>query len=227
MDYVLKEIQTVARQYPDIQRIVLFGSRARGDNTVHSDYDLAIFAGEKLPRTAFQNAVENISTLHKLDLVFITARHKESDLYRNILQDGVDIVNKFQTKFSNYQKALSRLHEGLDEANKSKSLTVRDGVIQRFEFTSELAWKTVREYLLTLEVININSPKPVMQEAFNNGLIHDEQGWLQILQDRNSTAHIYDEEDAEAVFNRIKTVHIRLFDALKNDLIPKANATTL
>ena len=48
---------------------------------------------------------------------------------------------------------------------------MRDGVIQRFEFTAELAWKTTREYLLTLEIMDINSPKQVIKEAFNNNQI--------------------------------------------------------
>ena len=76
---------------------------------------------------------------------------------------------------------------------------MRDGTIQRFEFTTELAWKTVREYLLNEGMTDINTPKSVMKEAFAAGVIDDEQGWLQILNDRNGTSHIYDESRADAV----------------------------
>ncbi len=110
------------------------------------------------------------------------------------------------------------MHEALDEATNSSSLTLRDGVIQRFEFTTELAWKTIREYLIIQEVNDINSPKSVMSEAFNNNIITDDKGWLQILRDRNSTSHIYDEEDADEIYARIKTTHIELFDKLSEKL---------
>lgn len=95
---------------------------------------------------------------------------------------------------------------------------MRDGVIQRFEFTAELAWKTIREYLLSEQIININTPKSVMREAFKAGIISDSDGWIKILDDRNSTPHIYDEEDAAEIYNRICVNHITLFDSLKNKL---------
>lgn len=130
-------------------------------------------------------------------------------------------MDKFQTKLNIYQNALARLHESIEESKTSESLTVRDGVIQRFEFTSELAWKTVREYLLTHEVSDINTPKNVMKAAFAADIITDEEGWLTILRDRNSTAHIYDEEDAAAVYERITLSHIVLFDELLEKLLEK------
>ena len=110
------------------------------------------------------------------------------------------------------------MHESLEEARTTDSLTVRDGVIQRFEFTTELAWKTAREYLLALEVSDINNPKNVMSEAFRNQLITDEAGWLQILRDRNATPHMYDDKDAADIYHRIASAHIRLFDELLHKL---------
>lgn len=115
---------------------------------------------------------------------------------------------------NNYKNALARLHEAIEEEKSSKSLAVRDGAIKRFEFTAELAWKTIMEYLLTEKVTNINSPKSVMREAYNYDIITDDKNWIRILDDRNSTAHIYDEDDAEAVYERIITTHIKLFDEL-------------
>lgn len=127
-------------------------------------------------------------------------------------------MDKFQTKLNNYTKALVRLHEAIEEEKISESLAVRDGAIKRFEFTAELAWKTIREYLLTESIKDINSPKKVMMEAFNNDIINDADGWIQILDDRNSTSHIYDEDDANVIFNRITTQHIILFDELSEKL---------
>lgn len=221
-DSVVQAIQQIICKYNAVRRVILFGSRGRGDNTVHSDYDIAVFSSDSEQNTRLKDEFDNIATLNRLDIVFIGERHQGTELYRNILRDGVDIVNKFQIKLKNYQKALDRLYEGIAEAKQSASLTMRDGVIQRFEFTAELAWKTTREYLLTLEIMDINSPKQVMKEAFNNNLLADEQGWLKILQDRNATSHIYDEAEAEEIFARITTKHITLFTELAKVLADKA-----
>lgn len=219
-DTVIAQIQEIAAKYPAIQKVVLFGSRARQDHTPQSDYDIAIFAPAltAAEQSLFQNDIEMIDTFHKIDMVFVRERQKDTEFYCNIQRDGVVLMDKFQTKRNNFQNALARLHESLEEAQTTDSLTMRDGVIQRFEFTAELAWKTAREYLLTLEVADINNPKNVMGEAFRNQLITDEAGWLQILRDRNATSHIYDEGDAADIYQRIATAHIQLFDALLHKL---------
>ena len=219
MDKVLNEIRRIALDH-DINKVVLFGSRARGDNTPKSDYDIAVFAHNMYisEQAHFLEEIDNIRTLNKIDVIFIKKRHIGTELYQNIMNDGVDIMNKFQIKLNNYKNALSRLHEAIEEEKASKSLAVRDGAIQRFEFTSELAWKTVREYLLSEGVTDINSPKKVMREAYNNDLIENTEGWLRILDDRNLTSHVYDDEDAEDIYNRIMNEHIKLFDELEKVL---------
>ena len=220
MDKVLNHIKQVALNYKNINKIILFGSRARGDNTDKSDYDIAVFSNNMdiSEQNRFLDDIDNIETLNKIDVVFIKEKHINTELYKNIINDGVIIMDKFQIKFNNYKNALARLHESIEESKTNGSLTIRDGVIQRFEFTTELAWKTIREYLLTENVMDINSPKSVMREAYNNNLITDDDGWIQILQDRNSTSHIYDEDDANEVYKRISTSHIKLFDELSEIL---------
>lgn len=211
---ILCEIRTIALKYKEVLKVVLFGSRARGDCTDKSDYDIAVFAPgiSSEERAKLSDEIGNIKTLLKIDLVFI--KNENNALNENIRKDGIIIMDKFKTKLENFERALGRLSEAVSEYTETKSLVARDGVIQRFEFTAELAWKSTREYLLTLGVININSPKPVMKEAFNNNLISDETAWLQILDDRNITAHIYDEEEADAVYDRISKNHIPAFNAL-------------
>lgn len=219
-DHVIEQINHISLTYKKIRKVVLFGSRARGDNTFTSDYDIAVFSNnmELSEQTKFSDDIENIKTLNKIDVVFIKERHVHTELYQNIMNDGVIIMDKYQTKLNNYKKALARLHESIEDSKKFDNSTFRDGVIQRFEFTAELAWKTMREYLISEKVTDINSPKSVMREAFNNDLISDDSGWLQILDDRNATSHIYDEKDAADIYERISTCHIQLFDKLSDKL---------
>ena len=223
MDKVIHALGEIALRCGSVKRLVLFGSRARGDNDENSDYDIAVFAPgmTDAEKESFLGEVEAVETLRKIDTVFIEKRHADTELYANILRDGVDIMNKFEIKFSNYKNALSRLHESLNEAEGSESLTMRDGVIQRFEFTAELSWKTMREYLLMQEISDINNPKNVLREALSNSIITDGEGWLSIIRDRNSTSHVYDEEDADEIFARIKSKHIKLFDELESTLSEK------
>ncbi len=223
MDKVLNEVRRTALNYKAIIKVVLFGSRARGDNTAKSDYDIAVFSDSMniYEQSKFLDDIDNIDTLNKFDIVFIKDKHINTELYKNIMADGVTIMDKFQIKLNNYKNALARLHESIEDSKKYDNLTFRDGVIQRFEFTAELAWKTIREYLLTEKVADINSPKSVMREAYNMDVITNDIGWLQILDDRNSTSHIYNEDDANDVYKRIITTHIKLFDELSVKLLNK------
>ena len=220
-DPVTEQIKSISLKYRNINKIVLFGSRARGDHTPNSDYDIAIFSNamEHAEESRFLNEIDNIKTLSKIDPVFMKERHIGSELYKNITRDGVTIMDKFQTKLENYKKALARLHESIADSKRfANNLTFRDGVIQRFELTSELAWKTIREYLLSEKVADINSPKSVMREAYHMNVITDEDGWIQILDDRNVTSHIYDEQEATDIYERIAAHHMQLFDKLLDKL---------
>ncbi|WP_367142724.1 HI0074 family nucleotidyltransferase substrate-binding subunit [Desulfosporosinus sp.] len=79
------------------------------------------------------------------------------------------------------------MNEGIAKYNEANDL-LRDGVIQRFEFTFELAWKTLKAVFEDEGLIGLNSPKTVLREAFAMGLIQDDELWLTMLSDRNSTS---------------------------------------
>ncbi|HBE81008.1 MAG TPA: nucleotidyltransferase [Firmicutes bacterium] len=115
-------------------------------------------------------------------------------------------MNNHQTKFENYTRALVKLREGILKCDENDDLD-RDGLIQRFEFTFELAWKTLQAMFENEGLIGLNSPKTVLKEALKAGLIDDEEIWLKMLTDRNSTAHIYNERMAIEICNRIRQAH--------------------
>lgn len=107
-----------------------------------------------------------------------------------------------RSKLMNFTKALLRLEEGLG-AYKDDNTLLRDGIIQRFEFTFELAWKSMKEVFEDEGLIGLNSPKAVLKEAFAIGIIMDEKLWINMLSDRNATSHIYSESVATEICNNI------------------------
>jgi len=211
MDKVLNSIANICKTH-HVDKALLFGSRARGDHNAKSDYDIAIWCDESL-HSKIASEIEDIDTLYKIDFVFVSD-NTDKIFLTNIMKDGVTIMDKLQTKIENYKKALLRLKEAVEEYNVNNSKVVRDGVIQRFEFTVELAWKSLREYLINQGFEQHNSPKAVMQEAFTANYISDEESWINILNDRNLTSHIYDDTTAEEIYNRIVNKHTQAFESL-------------
>ena len=206
-----RSIVMLGRRY-GAQKLVLFGSRARGDNRPASDIDLAVYGMPEDQRGAFGAACEELPTLLKLDIVHI--RPGMAPLFlQNIERGGIDLMNKFSEKYRQLVDAVARLREALSDYDKTALESVRDGVIQRFEFCTELAWKTMREYLIDQGYTELNSPKATIRQAFAFGLISDESGWLSLLEDRNLTSHIYNEATATEIFGHISQKYLALFDA--------------
>ena len=108
---------------------------------------------------------------------------------------------KIQQSLNNLQKAVARLKEALAQPHDNPLII--DGTIQRFEFVIELFWKTLKR-LLAAEGIEANTPKESFKKAFAAGWLHDETAWLQMLQDRNETSHVYDEEKAQEIYSHVQ-----------------------
>jgi nucleotidyltransferase substrate binding protein (TIGR01987 family) len=124
-------------------------------------------------------------------------------------------MNKLKNKLTNLENAFNRLKEAAEELKKDNAADViRDGVIQRFEFTYELAWKTTKEYLEGQGIVDRNSPKAVISEAYAQKLIDNEADWLLMLDDRNQTSHVYKAEMAEEIAARILNKYIGEFAKL-------------
>ena len=105
-----------------------------------------------------------------------------------------------------FATALARLHDALSQP---KSEWTRDAAIQRFEFTFELAWKTLSRFA-EREGMQCASPRQALKAALHVGWIEDEPGWLDMLNDRNRTTHTYREATAEEIYSRLKEYADRL-----------------
>lgn len=103
------------------------------------------------------------------------------------------------TELEKLERALLSLEAAV--AKSPENDLERDGAIQRFEFTFELAWKTMRRYLKSLGRVEVSgSPKPVLRDALAEGLINDLDAWFEFLEARNASTHIYNEAQARDVF---------------------------
>lgn len=110
-------------------------------------------------------------------------------------------------KMANYKYALGQLEDAVARYQQSPEDSLyRDGLIQRFEFTVELAWKSVKEYLEDQGVVlSIASPRGILKEAFAAGILEDGDLWNSILTARNLTSHVYDEATAVEISRQICT----------------------
>ena len=116
--------------------------------------------------------------------------------------------------FQKLKEAVKKLDDGIKQV---KDQLDRDGVIQRFEFSFELLWKTLKLFLAD-EGIIANSPKEALKETFRFGLIKDDEVFLDMLEDRNQTSHIYSEDISKEIFGRIKKKYLNAIKLLLNNL---------
>lgn len=123
---------------------------------------------------------------------------------------------RWKERFQSYCKALLQLETALQQ--KHFSVLEKDGVIKRFEFTFELAWKTLQDKLYHEGYIDIKGPKPVIKQAFHDGIIIDGQGWIEMLTDRNNSTHLYDETAALYIFDKIQITYYKLLKELQLNL---------
>ena len=107
-------------------------------------------------------------------------------------------------KVHNFERALERLKEAVERAQDELD---KDGVIQRFEFTVELLWKSLKA-ILEYKGIECYSPRNCVKEAFKANIIGDDDIVLDMIEDRSLSSHIYDEKTSDEIFERIKNVYL-------------------
>lgn len=134
-------------------------------------------------------------------------------LLPKILRIMENTLPRWEQKLNNYRKALSRLAEvvrvmDVRELNDFEA----DGLIQRFEFTFELAWKLMKSYAEYQGVDKeIMGSRDAVRWAFDCGLITSSDVWMEMIKRRNDTSHTYDEDTAAEVVKSVKYVYFQAF----------------
>lgn len=124
---------------------------------------------------------------------------------------------RWKQRFQNYKKALSELKNAVElKANRSLSNLERSGFIRSFEFTQELSWKVLKDFIENEGGgEKIYGSKSAVRQAFNRGLISDGEIWIDMIDSRNESSHLYDESTALKIFGKIESLYLPCFTALE------------
>ena len=126
----------------------------------------------------------------------------------------MDVDVRWKQRFQNFDKAFKRLADAILIIRKDPdNVLLQAGLIQTYEFTFELAWKTLKDYL-EMEGFTVHSPRATLRQAFQCGYIQQGDVWLKALNDRNLTAHTYDDEVAKEVIADIQQTYYFLLKDL-------------
>ncbi len=124
-------------------------------------------------------------------------------------------------RLNNFEKAFKQLQKGVETAlSRELSDLEKEGIIQRFEYTQELAWKTVKDFYESLGETNIQGSADAFRMAFEKDLIKSGNSLMKSIKSRNNTVHTYNEKTAEEIYQDIIKIYyhafLELFESLNN-----------
>ncbi|MFA6713859.1 MAG: nucleotidyltransferase substrate binding protein [Victivallales bacterium] len=123
---------------------------------------------------------------------------------------------RWKQRFQNFDRAFVLLRSAFDDKKLDDfSELEQEGIIQRFEFTFELAWKTLKDYLENSGIVfSPATPRNVIKEAFNLGILPDGQLWIDMMLHRNILSHNYDFSKFKIVLEAIAARYLNAFEYL-------------
>lgn len=135
---------------------------------------------------------------------------------------------RWKQRFDNYSKALLTLEKAVAlAAERPLSELEQQGLIQGFEFTHELAWNVLKDFLEQKGISGLIGSRDATRSAFRNGLIEDGEAWMDMIKDRNLSSHTYQQELAariagnvlERFYPAFRCLHARLSGLLDEDVV--------
>jgi nucleotidyltransferase substrate binding protein (TIGR01987 family) len=123
---------------------------------------------------------------------------------------------RWKQRFANFQKAFGQLTKFIDKAELSE--LEEQGLIKSFEYTFELAWTTLKDFLEYRGQSDIYGSRDAIRKAFQLNLIDDGENWMDMLASRNRTSHTYNKETAEEICRALKNVYFGLFQQFEKKL---------
>ncbi len=122
---------------------------------------------------------------------------------------------RWKQRFDNYLRAFQTLRRAVELARqRDLSELEQQGLVQGFEFTHELAWNVLKDYLEEQGVAGIIGSKNATRAAFKNGLIVDGEAWMEMIKSRNLSSHTYNPETAELIVENVLTRFYPAFEQM-------------
>jgi len=128
-----------------------------------------------------------------------------------MIESNKDI--RWHQRFINFNKAFNQLERFIEK--KVLNEMEEQGLIKSFEYTYELAWKTLQDLLNEKGYNNIVGPRPVIEQCFQDGYITDGMAWMHMHKSRNLTSHTYDENVVKEIIEDIRNVYFMLLKNLQ------------
>ncbi|WP_456380797.1 nucleotidyltransferase substrate binding protein [Thiolapillus sp.] len=123
---------------------------------------------------------------------------------------------RWQQRLGNYEKALAQLEEAVKlSQQRPLSNLEKQGLIQGFEFTHELAWKLLKDFFVYQGNTSITGSRDATREAFKNGLIENGDTWMEMIASRNKSSHTYNQATADEITDKIIGQYFDLFKLLQ------------
>jgi nucleotidyltransferase substrate binding protein (TIGR01987 family) len=137
---------------------------------------------------------------------------------------------RWELRFANYCKALAKLSQAVrivDTANDDGTLKssetihemIREGLIQRFEYTHQLAWNVMKDYAEYQGAIELGGSRDATREAFKMGLITNAEVWMDMIKSRNESSHTYNEATAEEIYRKVVNAYHPLFTEFEKHML--------
>lgn len=206
---LLDEIKKIILKHAKPIRIYLYGSRASGEETKTSDIDIAYDDKDFKEDFLIKEEIQKIPTLLKID---VTNLAFTEDRFKNRVKATGKIIYsagknlRFEDSYYNFKKAHEKFANIVDRKqefyNEGFGDIYLDLIVKRFEFTYEMSWKTIKRYLDYIG-IECRNPRGCFKEAYSQNLIQDEKIWIDMIEQRNLSSHIYDEDEIKEILNKI------------------------
>lgn len=130
------------------------------------------------------------------------------------MEKGSDNI-RWRQRLATFQRALGRLEEVVNLQNQRQlSPLEKDGMVQRFEYTQELAWKVMKNYIEYQGGEKLAGSRDTIRQAFALEIITNTDPWFDMLESRNETSHVYDEDTENDVLDKITMTYLPIMQEL-------------
>lgn len=136
-----------------------------------------------------------------------------------MIDPGTDDI-RWRQRLANYRRALVQLQKAIAlRQTRELSELEQQGLIQAFEFTHELAWKVMKDYLSSLGMSTLLASRDSTRAAFAADLVSDGEAWMDMILSRNLSSHTYNLDTAAHLVSKIAATYGPLFEAFEQKML--------